>query len=116
MSGLRDVTLRTINVRSVVRVSVVLYACFVLVFVVAWLILWTVAGVLGVTNNVEDFVAKLFALDSFSFSLIAQAIAIVIGGPVIVALGTGANALGATFYNLIAELTGGIQIEVEDDE
>ena len=112
----RDVTLRTINVRSVVRVSVVLFSCFVLVFVVAWMILWAVAGVLGVKEDVEDFLAKLLALDSFSFSLIAQAVAIVIGGPVIVALGTGASMLGATFYNLIAELTGGIQIEVEDDE
>lgn len=114
--AIRDVTLRSINVRSVVRVSAVLYACFVLVFVVAWMILWAVAGALGVTGNVEDFVAKLFALDSFSFSLLAQLLAIAVGGPVIVALGAGASALGATFYNLIAELTGGIDIEVEDDE
>jgi hypothetical protein len=114
--ALREVTLRTINMRSVARVSVVLYACFVLVFVVAWIILWAVAGVLGVTANVEDFIAKLFALDSFSFSIIAQALAIIVGGPVFIALGTGASALAVTFYNLIAELTGGVRIEVEDDE
>ena len=72
-------------------------------------------GVLGVTGNVEDFVAKLFALDSFNFSLIAQGIAILIGGPTLIALGTGANVLAATFYNLIAEVTGGIEIEVEDE-
>jgi hypothetical protein len=109
-------TLRSVDVRSVVRVSLVMYASVWLVFVVAWVILWTVAAVVGVTGNVEDFIAKLFALDSFSFSLIAQAIAILIGGGVLVALGTGANALGATFYNLIVELQGGIQIDVEVDD
>ena len=109
-------TLRSINVRSVVRVSAVLYACVVLVFVVAWAILWIVAGVLGVTGNVEDFVAKLFALDSFHFSVLAQLGATLIGGPVLIALGTGANALGAIFYNQITELVGGIQIEVDSDD
>lgn len=114
--ALRDVTLQSVNVRTVVRVSAVLYACFALVFVVAWMILWAVAGVVGVTGNVEDFVAKLFALDSFNFSLIAQGIAIIIGAPTLIALGTGANALAATFYNLIAEVTGGIAITVDDDD
>jgi hypothetical protein len=111
-----QVTLRSINVRSVVRVSAVLYACVVLVFVVAWAILWVVAGVLGVTGNVEDFIAKLFALDSFHFSVIAQAGATIIGGPVLVAIGTGANALGAIFYNQITEVVGGIQIDADVDD
>jgi hypothetical protein len=109
-------TLRSVNVRSVVRVSLVMYACVLLVFVVAWAILWTAAAVLGVTGNVEDFVAKLFALDSFHFSVIAQAVAIVIGGSVLIALGTGANALGATFYNLIVEVQGGIEIDVDTND
>ena len=109
-------TLRSVDVRSVVRVSLVMYACVLLVFVVAWAILWTEAAVIGVTGNVEDFIAKLFALDSFSFSLIAQALAIVIGGSVLIALGTGANALAAIFYNLIVEVQGGIQIDVEVDD
>ena len=93
-----------------------LYTCLPLVFVVAWAILWVVAGVLGVTGNVEDFVAKLFALDSFHLSPIAQAGATLVGGPVLIALGTGINALGAIFYNQIAELVGGIQIDVDLDD
>jgi hypothetical protein len=109
-------TIRAVNVRSVVRVSVVMYASLLFVFVVAWAILWTVAAILGVTGNVEDFVAKLFALDSFHFSVIAQALAIIIGGGVLIALGTGANALAATFYNLIVELQGGIEIDVDTGE
>jgi uncharacterized membrane protein len=112
----RQLTLRSINVRSVVRVSAVLYACLVLVFVVAWAILWVVAGILGVTGNVEDFVAKLFALDSFHFSVFAQLAATLIGGPVLIAIGTGANALSAIFYNQITDLVGGIQIDVDDDD
>jgi hypothetical protein len=109
-------TLRSINVRSVVRVSLVMYGCVLFTLVVAWAILWTVAAVLGVTANVEDFIAKLFALDSFHFSVIAQAIAIAIGGSVLIALGTGANALAATFYNLIVEVQGGIEIDVDTSD
>ncbi len=116
MPPMHRLTLRGVDVRSVVRVSVVMYACVLLVLVIAWAILWTVAALVGVTGNVEDFIAKLFALDSFSFSLIAQAIAIAIGGGVLIALGTGANALAATFYNLIVEVQGGIQIDVEVDD
>ena len=106
-------TLRAVNVRSVVRVSVVMYASLLLVFVVAWAILWTVAAVLGVTENIEDFIAQLFALDSFRFSLIAQALAIIVGGSVLIGLGTGANALAATFYNLVVDLQGGIELDVD---
>ena len=115
MAGHR-LTIRSVHVRSVVRVSLVMYACMLVVFVVAWAILWTVAAIFGVTGNVEDFVAKLFALDSFHFSVIAQAIAIIIGGSVLIGLGTGANALAATFYNLIVELQGGIDVDVEDHD
>lgn len=115
MAG-QQLTLRSINVRSVVKVSAVLYACMVLVFVVAWAILWLVAGVVGVKGNVEDFVAKLFALDSFHFSILAQLGATIIGGPVLIALGAGANALAAVFYNQITELVGGIQIDVDLDD
>lgn len=109
-------TLRSINVRSVVRVSVVLYACMVLVLIVAWAILWVVAGVLGVTANVEDFISKLLALDSFHVSFLAQALATLVGAPVVIALGAGANALAAIFYNQIIEVVDGIQIDVEVDE
>lgn len=116
MSSSRKLTLRSINVRSVVRVSVVLYACLVLVLVVAWAILWVVAGVLGVTGNVEDFVSKLLALDSFHVSPFVQAGATLVGGPVLIAIGTGWNALGAIFYNQIVDLAGGIQIDVDVDE
>lgn len=109
-------TVRSIRVRSVVRVSLVLYACIVLVLVVAWAILWVVAGALGVTGNVEDFVSKLLALDSFSVSVMAQALALLVGAPILIALGTGMNALGAIFYNQIVDLVGGIQIDVEVDD
>ena len=117
MPPMHRLTLRGVDVRSVVRVSVVMYACVLLVFVIAWAILWTVAALFGVTGNVEDFIAKLFALDSFSFSLIAQAIAIVDrrqrarspSGPV-------PTRSAATFYNLIVEVQGGIQIDVEVDD
>ena len=112
----RDVVVRSVEVRSVVRVSLVFYLCLLLVVVVAWTILWSVAAVAGVTSNVEEFIANLFALESFRFPLFAQVQAAVVGGAVWVALGTGFNVLGAVFYNLISELVDGVRVRVSDDE
>ncbi len=116
MTSSRQLTVRSVNVRSVVRVSVVLYGCMVLVFIVAWAILWVVAGVLGVKANVEEFVSKLLALDSFHVSVLAQAAAAMVGAPVVIALGTGANVLAAIFYNQIVEVAGGVQIDVDVED
>ena len=112
----RDVVVRSVDARSVLRVSLVFYLCLWLVFVVAWTILWTVAAVAGVTGNVEEFIANLFALDNFRFSLFSQVQAAVLGGIVWVAMGTGVNALGAIFYNLIHDLVGGVRIRIDGDE
>ncbi|HVE94415.1 MAG TPA: DUF3566 domain-containing protein [Acidimicrobiales bacterium] len=112
----RDVVVRSVDARSVLRVSLVFYFCLLLVVIVAWTILWTVAAVAGVTSNVEEFIANLFALDNFRFSLFSQVQAAALGGIVWVAMGTGLNTLGAIFYNLINDLVGGVRIQVEDDE
>ena len=112
----RDVVVRSVDTRSVLRVSAVFYVCLLLVVIVAWTILWTVAAVAGVTGNVEEFIANLFALDSFRFSVLSQVQAALVGGAVWVALGTGLNVLGAIFFNLISELVGGIRVRVDDEE
>ena len=41
------------------------YASLLVVFLVAGIILWAVASVTGVVDNVETFIKDLFALDSF---------------------------------------------------
>lgn len=112
----RDVVVHSIDVRTALRVSLVFYVCLLLVGLVAWTILWTVAAVAGVTSNVEEFIANLFALDKFRFSLFSQIQAAVVGGAIWVALGTGVNVLGVVFYNLIAEMVGGVRVRVDDDE
>ena len=112
----RDVVVRSVDVRTVLRMSLIFYFCLLLVLLVAWTILWTVAAVAGVTSNVEEFIANLFALDSFGFSLLKQVQAAVVGGAIWVALGTGLNVLGAVFYNLISEMTGGVRVRIDDDE
>jgi hypothetical protein len=112
----RDVVVRSVDVRSVLRVSLVFYFCLLLVGLVAWTILWTVAAVAGFTSNVEEFIANLFALDSFHFSVFSQVQAAVVGGAIWVALGTGLNVLGVMFYNLIGEMVGGVHVRIADEE
>src|ERR1051325_7937639 len=87
--------LRSVDPWSVLRFSIVFYACVDAVLVVARLVLWIAARSLGVIDNVEHFVESAFALHSFRFKAAQLLRASVIGGAVLVVLVTGVNVVGA---------------------
>jgi hypothetical protein len=107
---------RSVDTRSVVRVSFLFYLCVLLVFLVAGILLWTVAAAFGVIHNVEKFIQKLFDLNSFHFQAWSILLGTGLGGMVFVVLGTGANVLAALLYNLISDITGGVAIETTEEE
>jgi hypothetical protein len=100
---------------SVLKVSVLFYACVFAVLLVAGIVLWIVASAAGVVGNVETFIGDLFALDEFHFETFQILRAAFVGGAVLVLLGTALNVLAATLFNLIADLVGGVEITVVDD-
>ncbi|HZN13650.1 MAG TPA: DUF3566 domain-containing protein [Acidimicrobiales bacterium] len=99
---------------SVLKFSVLLYLSFYLVIVVAAVVLWTLATVVGVVDNIERFIAGLFALESFRFDALAIFRGLTVGGLVVVMIGTGANVLLAVLYNLISDVVGGVEVEIDD--
>ncbi len=101
---------------SVLRFSLLLYLSFYLVVMVAALVLWAVASVLGVVGNIESFIKGLFALQSFHFSVTQVLRGSVLGGLVLVVLGTCVNVVAAVLYNLIADVVGGVEISVLEEE
>ena len=101
---------------SVLRVSLVLYLSLYLTIVVAWTVLWIVATVVGAVDNIESFIKGLFALESFHFEALTIFRGMVIGGLIIVMIGTGANLLLAVLYNLTSDVVGGIGVTVGEDE
>ena len=98
------------------RFSVLFYLSLLVVFIVAGILLWAVASVTGVVGNIETFIKQLFALDSFHFVAIDLLLGTLLGGAVLVVVGTGLNMLMAVLYNLISDVVGGIEVTVLEED
>ena len=107
---------RKVDAWSVFKVSALFYASVLVVWLVAGTVLWLAASLTGVMDNVDKFIAKLFALESFHFSVTQVLRGSVLGGIVLVALGTAVNVVAAVLYNLIADVVGGVEISVLEEE
>lgn len=108
--------IRRVDPWTVLRFSLLFYGCMLVVGMVAGLLLWAAASVTGVIDNVERFIRELFALESFAFNGTLLLESTLIGGLVLVLLGSGANVLMAVLYNLTADVVGGIEVTVLEEE
>ena len=91
-----------------------LFATLYLVILVAGLVLWAAATATGVRENIEKFIGDLIASDDFRILGGTMLRASVVGGLVLVVMGTGANVLLAVLYNLISDVVGGIIVVFEE--
>lgn len=105
---------RRVEPWTVLKFSVLLFATFYLVILVAGLVLWAAATATGVRHNVEKFIGDLIASDNFHLLGGTVVRASVLGGALLVVLGTGANVLFAVLYNLISDVVGGIIVVFEE--
>ena len=96
------------------KFSVLLFATLYLVILVAGLVLWTAATATGLRENVESFIGELIASEDFRILGPTMLRASVVGGLILVVLGTGANVLFAVLYNLISDVVGGIIVVFEE--
>jgi hypothetical protein len=108
--------IRRVDAWTVLKVSALFYASLLVVWLVAGTVLWMAATITGVMDNIDTFIAKLFALQSFHFSVVQVLRGSVLGGVVLVALGTGINVVAAVLYNLIADVVGGLEITVLEED
>ncbi len=96
------------------KFSVLLFATLYLVILVAGLVLWAAATATGLRENIEKFIGDLIASDDFRILGPTMLRASIVGGAVLVVLGTGANVLLAVLYNLISDVIGGIAVVFEE--
>ncbi len=101
---------------SVLKMSLIFYFCLWAIMLIAGVILWGLAVGSGTIDNIENFIQKLFALDSFAFNADQIFRASAIGGLVLVVAGAGFTVLMAVLFNLISDVTGGIRITVVEEE
>ncbi len=99
---------------TVLKFSVLLFATLYLVFLVAGLVLWAAATATGLRENIETFIGDLIASDDFKILGPTMMRASILGGLVLVVMGTGASVLLTVLYNLISDVIGGITVVFEE--
>jgi hypothetical protein len=109
-------TIRSVDLWTVLKISVCFYLCGLIVSLGALIVLWWIASGLGVIHNIENFVGDLLGSDSFEFLSWRILRGATLVGLVIVCLQVVCTVLAAAFYNLFSELLGGIEITVVEEE
>ncbi len=107
------VVIRHLDVSTVAKVSLIFYLLVLIIVVVASVILWEAANSFGTLPSIQKSVRTLFSLRSFQIHVSAVAMYTAAAGSVIAVVGTIANILLAMIYNLIADVVGGIRVELE---
>lgn len=101
--------------RSVALVSVVFYLSLLVVYLVAGIVVWVVASLVGAVHHLEHLAVSLgfsplgnLGLRLLSYSLYA--------GLALVLLGTVTNVILAVVYNLVSGVVGGVGVVIADED
>ncbi|MFP5317904.1 MAG: DUF3566 domain-containing protein [Acidimicrobiia bacterium] len=106
--------IRRVDPWTILKFSVLLFTSAYFVILVAGIVLWSIATASGVRGNIESFIGELIASDNFRFKADQLLRSSVIGGAILVVVGSLGNVLMAVLFNLISDVVGGIGISVEE--
>tara|TARA_B100000614_G_scaffold212073_1_gene195437 strand:+ start:414 stop:1055 length:642 start_codon:yes stop_codon:yes gene_type:complete len=108
--------LRHIEVWSVLKISILFFACLWAVFLIAGFIVWGVAESSGTVDKLESLITELFALDTFNFDGKQIFKGYALGGLILAIAGSTLNVLMVLLFNLISDLTGGLRVTMIEEE
>jgi hypothetical protein len=109
-------TIHRVDLWSVLKISVCFYICAMATTMVALVALWLIADAAGVIHNVETFIGDLLQTKDFTFldgEILRGALLV---SAVFVVLAIVITVIAAAFYNVFAELFGGIEVTISEDE
>jgi hypothetical protein len=107
---------RHIDPWSVLKLSLLFYACLFVVVMVAGTVLWNLAGAAGTIASIESFIKDIGAFKTFTFKGTTIFRASFLAGLILVIAGSALNVLLTVLFNLISDLVGGIRISVIEEE
>lgn len=110
-------TVRKVNLWSVVKIALCFYTAALVVTLVAGIALWAIAASFGYIHSFEKFMGTLLS-NKNSYKLVTAELLLgsTLVGVVLVALMTILTVIAAAFYNLFADLLGGIEVVVVEQE
>ena len=106
---------RDVDPWSVFKVMIIFHFAVYVVVLIASVLLWNVAHATGTIDNVERFMES-FGWETFAFNGGQLFHNLWVIGLLLVFLLTGLAVLGATVFNLIADLVGGVRVTVLEEE
>jgi hypothetical protein len=109
-------TIKKIDLWSALKISLCFYVCEMAVIITAIAFLWVVADAFGVIGSVEKFIGDLLSSKDFNFLSAAMLRGTILVGLVLVAIQVVATILACAFYNLFAELFGGVEVTVIQED
>jgi hypothetical protein len=109
-------TVRSIDIWSVLKISLCFYLTALIVVLATGMILWWIASAVGAVGNVEKFFGELLSDPSFHFLSWEVLRGATIVGLVIVCVLVVITVLATAFYNLFSELVGGLEVTVVEHE
>ena len=107
--------IREIDPWSAFKVGLAFHLVVYFTVLIASVLLWSVASATGTIDNIERFLMS-FGWESFQFHGWTLLLNEALLGLLIVALLTIVWVLGATMFNLITDLVGGIRVSVLEEE
>jgi len=110
-------TIRKVNLWSVLKIALCFYTAALVVMLVAGIALWAIAASFGFIHSFEKFMGTLLS-NKNSYKLVTAQLLLgsTLVGLVLVALMSILTVIAAAFYNLFAELLGGIEVVVVEQE
>jgi hypothetical protein len=109
-------TIHRVDLWSVLKISVCFYICGMAVTMVAIVALWAIADAAGVIHSVEKFFGDLLQTKNFTFLSTEILRGALLVSAVFVVLAVVITVIAAAFYNVFAELFGGVEVTISEDE
>jgi hypothetical protein len=110
----RDLMIRRVDPWSVLKISLVFYSCMLIIVMLANAVLWAFIARLGLIDRATEIAGALNISLTINTGNILQATFLL--GVLGVVFSSAVNVFLAFLYNLVADLIGGVRIDLAEDE
>jgi hypothetical protein len=109
-------TVVRVDLWSVTKLSLCFYISAMFVTLIAVVALWVIADAAGIIGSVEKFLGDLLSAKDFTFLSAEVMRGAILIALVVVALAVVITVVAASFFNIFAELFGGLEMTIKEEE